>query len=225
MQIMIHACPERLWYVNEFLVPSLLGQGIERERIEICEDKTRRGNLAACMEIFRSCTGDGGAWHLQDDVLICRDFAARIRALPKDKIICGFVSELGGPDCNLRGEVYAADMWYSFPCIFIPHELARECSEWFFSKAWQREADPAAGALAADNRGDDFFFREFMEINHGMETVINLRPCLVDHVDWILGGSVVNPFRGCQTRAVYWDDNALITELKNQIIEFERRSP
>lgn len=222
MQIMIHACPDRMWYVENFLVPSIHEQGIEQEQIKICEDKTRQGNLKACMEIFRSCIGDGGAWHLQDDVLISRDFAARIRALPKDKVVCGFVNELGGPDCNLRGKVYAADMWYSFPCIFIPHELARECAEWFFSDAWKKDADAAADVLAYDNRGDDWFFREFMEVRHGGETVINLTPCLVDHVDFLLGGSVVSPYRGFRTRAVYWDDEERVTELEKEITARER---
>ena len=33
MEIMIHAVPERMWYVEEFLIPSLEAQGADRIRV------------------------------------------------------------------------------------------------------------------------------------------------------------------------------------------------
>ena len=30
---MIHCCPKRIWYVEEYLIPSMLRQGIDRENI------------------------------------------------------------------------------------------------------------------------------------------------------------------------------------------------
>ena len=33
MTIMIHACNERMWYVNEYLVPSMTAQGIGKDNI------------------------------------------------------------------------------------------------------------------------------------------------------------------------------------------------
>ena len=36
MNILIHACPQRMWYVNDFLVPMLREQG--GEDIEIWND-------------------------------------------------------------------------------------------------------------------------------------------------------------------------------------------
>jgi len=285
MKVMIHACPDRLWYVEGFLLPELRRQGAEE--IRVWYDGTGRGNLLSCMEAFASlgtgedasplrCSariatpacaegespgtgergrpgplvrddGDGEAdrcggtgdrdpssapsgrlppgegrrgedtWHLQDDILLCRDFVRRaeeLEAIPG--ILCGFVSELGGPDCNLRGRVYIPDMWYSFPCIRIPDALARGCAKWFLSGAWKQEADPAAFAMEAAGRGDDWFFREYMELRHGGETVLNLVPCLVEHVDWLLGGSVVSRWRGHPTRAVYWEDEERVEELKRQ---------
>ena len=106
---------------------------------------------------------------------------------------------------------------HSFPCTYIPDALARECAEWYLSGAYKREAMAEAFALADDKRGDDYLFREFMELHHGGETVINLTPCLVEHVDFLLGGSVVTPFRGFQARAVYWDDEALVNDLEERI--------
>ena len=223
MRVMIHACPNRMWYVEDFMLPELDRQGIEN--VIVWNDAKRKGNLISCMESFATCEGDGGTWHLQDDVLLCRDFAERIEALPTDRIICGFVNEYGGPDCNLRGDVYAADMWYSFPCIFIPNRIARECSEWFISGDWKRDANALTYAVIGDDfsRGDDYFFREFVEIRHGTETVLNLAPCLVEHVDWLVGGSVVNAYRGFKARAVYWDDEDLVDDLKNRIKAHQMR--
>ena len=243
MKVMIHACPERLWYVDRFLLPELREQGAEEVRVWY--DGTGRGNLLSCMEAFASLgTGEdaspGGAeedrglpqsppatapserepdtWHLQDDVLLCRDFVRRAEELEEiPGILCGFVSELGGPDCNLRGRVYVPDMWYSFPCIRIPDALARGCAEWFLSGAWRREADPAAFAMEAAGRGDDWFFREYMELRHGGETALNLVPCLAEHVDWLLGGSIVSRWRGHPTRAVYWEDEERVEELKRKL--------
>ena len=67
MKIMIHTCPERLWYVEEFLVPSLIAQGIDD--IKVWNDERRVGNLASCLASFASCSG-GETWHMQDDVVI-----------------------------------------------------------------------------------------------------------------------------------------------------------
>lgn len=215
MQLMIHACPERRWYVDEFLVPEMRRQGIEPE---VWLDAKRKGNLSACMEAFAACDGDGGTWHLQDDVLPARDFAERVKDLADgDAVLCGFVNELGGPDCNLRGWVYMPDMWYSFPCTYIPNAIARECAEWWFSGAWRSEVQALAISAAEDGRGDDFLFREFMEIHHGGEMALNLTPCLVEHVDWLIGGSTVSPFRGYYARAVYWEDEELVKNLEQRI--------
>ena len=108
-------------------------------------------------------------------------------------------------------------MWYSFPCIRIPDELAGGCAEWFFSGEWRSEAQPEGEILASDGRGDDWFFREYLELRHGGETVLNLAPCLVEHVDWLLGGSVVSRWRGHPTRAVYWKDEERVRALEEAL--------
>ena len=212
---MIHACPDRLWYVREILLPELERQGAD---VSVWTDRERKGNLVSCMEAFATCAGDGDTWHLQDDVLPARDFADRAMELEGvNGIICGFVNEVGGPDCNLRGNVIPADMWYSFPCIRIPNELARECAQWFLGGAWKNEAQAIGEALFGSGRGDDWFFKEFMEICHPVDPVLNLTPCLVEHVDWLIGGSMVSAWRGFCARAVYWDDEELVEDLKQRI--------
>ena len=212
MKILVHACPARMWYVRDFLLPSLEAQGL---RAEICCDTRGRGNLAACMDAFAALTGSGDTWHLQDDVLLCRDFAERIEALEDfSGIVCGFVNEIAGPDGNLIGTQPVADMWYSFPCIRIPDEWARSCAAWTYSDA---ERSAIANAMRAKGTGDDWFFREWATRAHPEAEVLNLTPCLVEHVDWLLGGSTVNQWRGHLSPAAYWDDMALTEELKKAI--------
>ena len=38
MKYMIHCCPKRMWYVEEYLIPSMLRQGIDRDSIIIWND-------------------------------------------------------------------------------------------------------------------------------------------------------------------------------------------
>lgn len=213
MKIMIHACPARLWYVNEHLIPLLRAQGLED--ITLWLDSERRGNLRACAESFASLRGEGDTWHLQDDVLPCRDFARRAAALEGTPgLICGFVNEHGGPDARLCGAVSVPAMWFSFPCIRIPDEISRTFAGWLdgegrrYSKIRQ---------LLASGKGDDAAFRIFMETEHEDAAVLNLTPCLVQHVDYLLGGSQCSPWRGFYTPAAYWEDADAERELKESL--------
>jgi hypothetical protein len=44
-----------------------------------------------------------------------------------------------------------------------------------------------------------------------------MKPNLVEHVDWIVGGSILSPWRGYLARAEYWDDEDLVEELKTEV--------
>jgi len=213
MHFLIHACPERMWYVTDFLVPDLRAQGIDD--IDIWNDGKRRGNLRACMDSFAALDGDGDTWHLQDDVLIARDFGDRVRALESQPgVICGFVNELAGPDANLTGIRPTADLWYSFPCIRIPDEWARECAAWTNAGA---DRSAMANALRAKNSGDDWFFIRWAALKRPDDDVLQLDPGLVEHVDYLLGGSIVNAWRGHLSPAAYWYDAERTEELKKRI--------
>ena len=205
----IHTCPERMWYVGRYLVPSMRAQDLD---VEVRCDSKRIGNLEHCMQIFRSMPDDnGGAWHMQDDVIICRDFAERTKE-HDDNIVCGFVIKFDG---NLRyeGQTVPKTMWWSFPCIYIPNRLARECAEWFDRVASQKYADRTrTGKL------DDWFFKKFLKINYSTYHVINLRPNLVDHIDYLIGGTVVNKDRNNKkVRSAYFEDKDLVNELEEKL--------
>ena len=216
MHYMIHACPAREWYVTDFLVPSMLAQGIPREEITVWMDSSGIGNLASCIASFSACTQrDGETWHLQDDVIICRDFVERTCAAPVG-VVCGFCVDYFEEDDAQDGETIARFMWQSsFPCIKIPNSLAGEFVDWFHTEASTRRDDLAK--YISGNKKDDTLFYIFMLEHHFNMPVINLVPHLVDHIDWMIGGSTINQWRGFIARAKYWADENLITELSEKL--------
>ena len=216
MKVLIHACPARMWYVEDFLYPSLRDQGLPAEDIEIWNDADGKGNLISCMESFAARPeGDGGTWHIQDDVLVCRDFARRCRENDAG-VVYGFCNERFTDDPRQRGRVHLPDAWHSFQCVRIPDAYARECADWFFTDAQHRFI---LSAWVKTGKMDDTFFQSFLEDRHACDTVLNLAPNLVDHVDWLIGGSVVNAWRGYIARAHFWEDEDLLEDLKRKLKE------
>ena len=210
MRVMIHSCPRRMWYVERFLVPSLEAQGISGENLIIWNDIQKAGNQQSWVE---SCAFlgafPGGTWHLQDDVVICRDFAERCDKLDSG-VVAGFCNEKFGPNVRLTGERPATLLFNSFQCIRIPNDYAAAHAEWYWSDARKRHS---LQEWVLTGKRDDQFFHLWMEETHPDDTVLNLKPCLVDHIDWLIGGSVINYTREGTSRAYYWEDEQLIREL------------
>jgi len=211
MKVLIHAYPKRMWYVEGWLVPELERQGADE--VEIWNDTEGNGNLRACLDSFAARSGDGGTWHIQDDVLLCRDFVKRCRE-HDEGVVYGFCNVQFTDDPLQTGRVSVEDAWHSFQCVRIPDEYARECAAWF-------EGPGKTSALypiwVKSGKMDDDVFRTFLIDRHGRETVENLRPNLVEHVDWIIGGSVLHPWRGYIARAHFWDDEELVRELRESV--------
>ncbi len=211
MRVLIHACPKRMWYVEGFLVPELERQGADE--IEIFNDTEGLGNLRACMKAFAGRTGEGGTWHIQDDVLLCRDFVQRCRKHDTG-VVYGFCNEAFTDDPLQTGRVSVEDAWHSFQCVRIPDAYARECADWLDGPGKTSGMYPI---WVQSGKMDDDVFRTFLIDRHGRETVENLKPNLVEHVDWIVGGSILSPWRGFIARAYYWPDEDLVRELKEAV--------
>ena len=218
VKVMIHAVPERMWYVEGFLIPALERQGADA--IRLWSDEDHRGNLRSCMDAFAACEGDGDTWHVQDDVLLCRDFVERARGFEPGTVIYGFCCPYFLDDPGQTGRVYMPAAWHSFQCVRIPDGFARECAEWYASAAWQSSPESAELVmLDATNTGDDGFFREFLLDRHGEGTAINAKPNLAEHVDLLLGGSVLHQYRDYPARATWWSDELLVAELRHELRE------
>lgn len=211
---LIHAMPKRMWYVESYLIPSMLEQGIDEASIRVYNDEKHEGNLRACLNAFASCEGNGGTWHLQDDVCICKDFKERTERYDKG-LVCGFSSLFYDGDIEeKKGVVTRENMWFSFPCIRIPDAWARESAWWvdeyiignpIYEKWWK------------DGVNDDWAFRTYLKEVHPDCKALNIMPCLVDHIDWLIGGGSGKKQRMHPVRAQYWNSPELVTELEEKL--------
>ena len=218
MRVLIHACPPRMWYVSDFLVPELKKQGAEN--VEIWNDTEKRGNLASCMACFAAQTGDGGTWHIQDDVLLCSDFVRRCEQYDEG-LVYGFTCRNFNDRLDAAGWVYSPDAWNSFQCVRIPDQYARECAEWVRTEAWRTESDSyELPILWRVNKGDDTFFHEFIKARHPAAECLNLKPNIVEHVDWLVGGSAIN-YRDYIARAEFFEEQDRVNQLEEQIKRYK----
>ncbi len=210
---LIHTYPKRLWYVEQYLIPSMLEQGIEKDDITIYNDIKCEGNLRACLNAFLSVPNDDhGTWHLQDDIIICKDFKERTERYDKG-LVAGFNSFYDEQKHDGPGETTQDKMWFSFPCIRIPNQYTRECAKWvdeyiignpIYEKYWK------------DGKNDDWAFRQYLNAFHKEDKALNLAPNLVDHIDYLLGGGSGGK-RNRSARALYFNDTELIKELEVKI--------
>lgn len=198
----------------DYLIPSMTEQGIERERIEVWMDRNHDGNLFSCMKCFDEYGKRGsGRWHLQDDVVISRDFREKTEKYDEG-IVSGFYRrEWQGLEPK-EGRVPAVYHWNSFQCLRIPDKYIKECAEWFFTDAAYRDTYREA---VEKNKYDDSMWYDFLTECHLEETVMNLNPSIVDHVDFLLGGSVINKWRGHYARGDLWEDTEAFENLKAKL--------
>lgn len=214
MRYIIHSCNKRMWYVEEFLYPSLLKQGIPKENIEIDEDTTLSGCLFSTLKSFEKCSKrKGGTWHLQDDIAVCHDFYEKTRE-HDDGIVCGFWSQHFEEEDLHGGIIPVMKMGYSFPCIRIPNDIAGEFVQWFRDIAMFREKYQQ---WIEEKKHVDSLFRDFIRETHPDGYVYNFRPSIAEHVDWLIGGSTINKWRLNICRATYWEDEYIINELREKL--------
>ena len=213
-EYLIHACPAREWYVNDFLIPSMMEQGIKRDQIEVWMDDKGMGNLISFM---RCCEEygkrDSGRWHLQDDVCISSDFKMKTEKYDEG-IVSGFFREEWQGLTPQGGRVPAVYHWNSFQCVRIPDQYVKECAEWFFTDAAYRDT---YADIVKSNKCVDSMWYDFLCECHLEETVTNLNPSIVDHIDFLLGGSVINKWRGHHARGDLWEDDEAYNRMKDKL--------
>ena len=209
---LIHAVPKRMWFVNEYIIPSMVAQGINPFDIKVYCDENKIGNLRACMESFLMVDDDDkGTWHIQDDVCICKDFKY-LTEVYDNGLVCGFSSRLyDGP--GRVGPVKIADMWFSFHCIRIPNQYARECSNWVTNYII---GNPVYKQYWKDGKNDDWAFRTYLRSFHKDDLALNIAPNLIDHVDYLLGGGTGGK-RTEECRAQYFRDLDIVEELEKKV--------
>lgn len=210
---LIHSCPRRYWYVRDYLIPDMKRFGIPEEDITVYNDYEAKGNLVACMDSFaRVEDNHEGTWHLQDDVLISENNFVNITEQFTDYegIVCGFTCRYGKQ--MKPGKTDLENMWWSFPCIYIPNHISVECSKWFYNVVVTRQTEEHRMWLDA-RKFDDACFKQFLEIHYPDIEVLNLIPNIVDHVDYLLGGSTLHPRGDSDVTSIYWTEGHLNQKL------------
>ena len=212
---LIHTCNQRLWYVKDYLIPSMVMQGIDENAISIYLDTENDGCLEACMKAFLSVPNNNSStWHLQDDVIVCSDFKDMTEKFYSCDVVCGYCYAFDGNKDKV-GYVTSKDMWYSFPCIKIPNKIARRCAGWFYNKVIK---DNAYRLYVKSKKHDDTLFHIFMEDYYPDAVVLNTAINLVDHVDYLIGGSIANKIRSeKETHAAYFEDKYLVKKLEEKL--------
>lgn len=208
---LIHTCLDRDWYVQDYLIPSMMDQRINRVDISVYVDTNGDGCLQSFINSVDGLKDAGDTWHLQDDVLICRNFKERTEQHYDVDLVCGFASKY---DKIVRpGKAKGINnIWYSFPCIRIPNRILKHFAIWFNSYI---QHDNRYVGWIESKKNDDLLFRYFLKSYYKEIEAINLAPNLVEHVDWLIGGSLVNQQRDEIVRSLYWEDEELVENLEN----------
>lgn len=218
---MIHACPKREWFVNGYIVPEMLRQGIDRDDIEIWMDSNGDGNLTSCIKSFMSLDGiEGGTWHIQDDVALSGDFKEKTEQ-HDDGVVCGFGRKEWQPIKPKSGRVPAVYIWNSFPCIRIPNKIAAQFAEWVTTDAAYRDT---YRELVERNKADDTLWFDFFVEEYMYTYITNLEPNIVEHIDDLIGGSVLHKRDGL-VRSSWWTDTEAVERAENRIQELQKLAP
>lgn len=198
MKYMIHTHIKRLYYVENYLYTSLINQGINENDIYLVVDDGK-GNLQSfiyslkCIINTPELLKEDGVWHLQDDVIVSKDFKKKSESYAKkDSIINGFVSSnYNKKKLDLTGKQEIKNSWLSMPCIYIPNKYIKEFLTWL-DDVKNLEFNDYKNKYK-QNRHDDFFLLMFLEERHKNDYVYNLKPNLVDHIDFLIGNSINKP--------------------------------
>lgn len=212
---MIHAVPKRMWYVEKYLIPSMKAQAIPDEDIILWLDDKQMGNLYSFMNSMKVCgeREEDGIWHLQDDVIISRRFKELTEEYDNG-IVCGSCI-IESCDRAAIGLQPKKDMWYSFPCIRIPNYIAKNCATWFFTFA---SKNTQFTKYVSKNMFDDTLFYIFLlDYEHSVKYVYHLKPNLVDHIDYLLGGTSLKKKVYVQYRTCFFEDKDLVEALEKEL--------
>lgn len=219
---MIHVCNDREWYVKDYLLPSMLDMGIPEKNITVWHDKKAIGNLASfvasCEWIGENTDLYDSTWHIQDDVVLGKNFREKAEQYYPG-VANGFCNEIfDGERTNYLGVTTASGMWFSFQCVLIPNMIAKQFAEWFHNDCVPNNLYPQ---FVNTGRCDDSLFREYIVHHHPTIPAINIYPCIVDHIDYLIGGTIINGHQNRQGhRAAYWRDanlDEVVAELEKKL--------
>ena len=208
---LIHTCNSRLWYVEQYLIPSMRKQGIYKRNIKVYNDENGDGQLQSLINSYK-CVKGKDTWHLQDDIIISSRFK-EITEKYNEGIVCGF--------CNCFSQGYPGyaniyGMWYSMPCIRIPDYIFKGFLEWIQKDEVRIRLKP----YFKENKHDDVLLEIYLKEHYPRMRVWNIAPNIVNHIDHLIGGSILNKDRGKTTSEImskYWNEPDLLVDIENKL--------
>lgn len=221
MKYMIHSCNKRLWYVKKYLIPSMIKEGIPEEDIILWNDDNGIGNLKSwvksCEYIRDNLPMYDITWHMQDDVIICKNFKERTQNPPPNDLTCGFrCKNFNSVSYNKLGKRPLKNFLWGLQCVSIPNYLINHFVLWFYTYVVR---DGHNAKRYSQNKFDDYFFLRFLQLNYPFTQCYNLEWSLVDHIDYLLGGTAIeNQFHNSNiNRAVKFDNNEAVEKLQKEL--------
>jgi hypothetical protein len=187
----------------------MMEQGIEN--ILVYCDEDGEGQIVSLMNSFK-LVGYDDTWHLQDDIIISSRFKELTEEYNKG-IVCGFCNSFSN---GTPGYLTLPHMWYSMPCIRIPGDIFAHFINWMHQADTQRRFQ----AFFAEKKHDDMFLQYFLKENYPNIRIRNLKPNVVNHIDHLIGGSIINGGRTKSPEylmATYWDEPELLADIKKKL--------
>lgn len=192
---MIHTNHSRRWYVDDYLIQSMIAQGIDESNISVWD-----GSFEDSMKWIseNECYMDG-TWHLTDNIVIGSRFKS-ITDANRVGVVCGFCNEkMDAANINMIGIVPIAFSWKSQQCIRIPNEYAYEYGEWL------KKFD--------EKDGNKFsVWREYMIAQHPASNAYNFPENIVDLIDGEDG-----------TRAFRFNEQNAVNDIRKKLEQRNRK--
>lgn len=226
IRYMIHAIPKRMWYVENFLLPELRRQGVKDEEVKLWVDEEGWGNLESFVRsmqwVMNNCMPSETIWHLQDDVWPHSRFVEMTSKI-NDVFAWGFaLPEWNQDHLYHTGFVPLTQSWTSFQANAFPNRMAAEFVVWFRDAKRTRRV----ARYANDGKHDDVIWRQFLDDVHPNDRVYNCNPNVVDHVDYLMGGTSINPSypKDIKRNAYWWDEPERTAELEERVKKWKQEN-
>lgn len=192
----IHCVPKRRKWVDGYIIPELKKHNQE---YIVYEDTKGDGNLKSFTKSLDKVKNiPKGCWHIQDDIYFASDFFERIDNFPRDMLILGFTT---ADWCRGRfGTQSIRTAWLSFQCLYIPTKYVRGFKDYLKEDYNSNKSLIDAGCY------DDTLFHKYLMKHFKDDWCWNEKPNLVNHIDYLIGGTTLDKEFKPHT-ALYWDDD------------------
>lgn len=212
----IHTSPKRIDFVNKYMIPCFKRYGIKD--IYVWNDEKMIGQLDAWTDCARWIVEEKsdfcGTWHLEDDVIPCKEFKRLSESLPAmAEIIQGFITENKDFDFNgTLGVSTVKDLSYGTQCIYIPNSFLKGFIQ--FVDEYVKTYNYRAGQYRRGTLYADAVLRAYLRRYHKDATICNPDSCMVEHIDYLIGGRSVKKQKLYTTKARKFDNYYEVERLK-----------